>query len=520
MQYNAKKTTGMNVLASLVMVIALLFTSSAMVMSNDAELLNETNETTSSALPGLALSGMTFRMRQQKAELTRAGLVEVAKGLGVKVNSKMSKQDIRDAITAAQQNADIEVASNHTGTGQVEVIAYMDDVELPTQRCGEVLGKIKRLNLPGDGPSLIETADGKVHSVHINTWTALGQAMERGLDGFYYKTWTPGGGSKADSESQRNMINLANKVPVEERATCKFRVIDTNQDGTTMPQHYLYAVLSDDYTEVVAEDLYNELRTYLDPSLYHYKVRGNDGIHAGHITVTQRNSDSLGIFNYYATIDCGKMNGMASLKVSGGARILACANQLSFDVAQLARELNIKIDVGTGTRGSRRHAGDIDGITDWVCEVMMGASDMEKFAHAAFSTDIDKENFDDILDYWSAKRGMSAKLKKTITETWADDELTQVPETLYGLVMALTYVGTHDEEQKSGISYKLRTMGGELLAIAPHWNDLFPAIQGVATKYREEQAKKLAEAEAARQKQAEADAAVLEAAAQAAPQQD
>jgi len=451
----------------------------------------------------LGLSGLNVRHSIQRAELTRAGLNTIAADLGITGRSKMTKEQLREAIDAAQ-NA-VVIATNHTGTGKAERFAAEDTIDLPVQRCAEIKGKVVRLARPGDGPMTIQDEEGKQYQVHANSWTALGQAMERGLNGFYYSDWTPGGGSRADTDTQNRLLTKANNISMDDRSTVKFRVIDTDGSGSRADRLTLYAVLSSDYTEVVAEDIYDEVRNYLSPDLYHYDLRGNDGIHAGRIIITQRNTDSLGIFNYQCTIDCGKMNGMDSIRVQGGARILACANQLSFDVAAMARDLGIKIDVGTGSRGARRHAGDIDGITDWVAETMMGATDMEKFSHAAFATDLSKEDFADILDFYADKRGFSAKLRASLSEAWKDDEVTQVPETLYGFIMAATYIGTHDEDQKSGVQRKLRVAGGELLAIAPHWEDLFPAIQAGAQARRD----RLAKEEAARQAAAEKAAAEL-----------
>lgn len=469
-----------------------------------AETMNTTDDVaTSTGVPMLGLSGLHVRHSVVRAELTKQGLLQIAAELGITGRNKMSKDELRAAIDAAQNAPTI--ADNHTGTGKVERFAESDTIDLPVQRCAEIRGKIVRLNVPGDGPCTIQDEDGKQYQVHASTWTALGQAMERGLNGFYYKVWTPGGGSRAHPEQQRAMLTQANNISMDDRATVKFRVIDTNPDGSRADRLSLYAVLSTDYTEVVAEDLYDEMRQYLSPDLYHYNLRGNDGIHAGRIIVTQRNTDSLGIFNYQCVIDCGKMNGMDSVRVQGGARILACANQLSFDVSKMARDLGITIDVGTGTRGARRHAGDIDGITDWVAETFMGATEMEKFSHAAFATDISSDDFTDILDFYADKRGFSAKLRSALSEAWENDEITQVPETLYGFIMAATYIGTHNDEIKDGVSYKLRTAGGELLAIAPHWNDLFPAIQAGAEARRE----RLAKEEAARQAAAEKAAAEL-----------
>lgn len=497
----------MNTLVTIMVALFALLSATAMsAIHVDALDDRPTDEfATSAGVPTLSLLGMTVNRRQVTAELTLAGLQKIASDLKIPGRSRMSKDELRSAIDEASR----PTSANHTGSGKVERFSDDDDITLPVQRCAEVRGKVLRVNHPDDGGLTILDEDGKQHTVRYRNWTALGQAMERGLNGFYYSDWTPGGGKGADYQAQLAMLTKANNIPMEDRATCKFRVIDTMSDGTRMADHQLYAVLSEDYTEVLAEDLFDEIRQYLSPDLYHYKMTGNDGVHAGTIRITARHTDRLGIFNYHATINCGNMNGMSSVSVSGGARVLACANQISFDVAKLARELGITINVGTGTRGARRHAGDIDGITDWVCEVIDGASTMDGMVHSSLAADLEDDDFTALLDYYTHKRGMSKSLRTQLEEGWKDDTITQVPQTLYGFVMLTTYVGTHDEGIKSGVSNRLRVIGGELLAIAPHFTDLFPAIQAGAVEYREKLVK-IAKEKAAKE------AAALEAAKEAA----
>lgn len=444
-------------------------------------------QTTAAALPGLAINAMVFmavgRTKKAVVQQTKAMLQEQANVLGIRTTSSMTKSQLETAI--AEHTAAME-AIPPTGSGQVRRFDARDDINLPFQRAVEIRGKVQSVGHPNNGGIKIIDDEGTVHEARYNNWTALGQALERGLDGFYYSTWTPGGGKKAAVDTQNKMLQQANAIPMDKRPTVRFVVITHNGAESPLPHPILYSVVTDTYTSIASEDIYNRLIDVLPPEQYQYRLTGNDGVHAGALQITQRDSDSAGIFNWTINIDCGKFNGMNSIKVSGGMRVLFCSNQISLDVMSAARDLNLTIDVGQSNSLTRRHAGDLDSIIDEIVSVAgyssgNGASDM---VTAAMGTDLSEEEFCDVLDYYTDVKGLSSKVRDLAFDAWDNHNQTQIPETLYGAIMAITYAGTHTREMKDGVSRKLQVMGGELMAIAPHFDALLPTIVEKAAEAR------------------------------------
>jgi len=445
--------------------------------------------TTVAALPMMSLLYTVFavggsgRRKRAVAQLTRTMLVEQAETLGIRVTSKMTKSALEIAI--AEQTKAME-AIPPTGSGQIRRFDARDQIDLPFQRAVEIRGKVKSVGHPNNSGITIIDEDGGEHVCSYSNWTALGQALERGLDGFYYSTWTPGGGKKASVDAQNQMLQQANAIPMEKRPTVRFVVITHRTNEQLLERFILHSVVTDTYTQIASEDIYNRLIDVLPPEQYQYRLRGNDGVHAGSIQVTQRESDAMGIFNWTINIDCGNFNGMNSIKVSGGMRVLFCSNQISLDVMQTARELGINIDVGSNSNTTRRHAGDLNGIIDQITSVAgYGASgDVNGMVQTAISHDLSNDDFLDIVDYYSDVKGLSGKVRDLLFDAWDNDAKSQIPETLYGAIMAVTYAGTHTEDMKNGVESKLRVMGGELMAIAPHFEQLLPAIRDRAEKGR------------------------------------
>ena len=487
-----KTTNGMmSVMLTVFLVIGVLVPIASVAMTGDMVGMteNETNdEATTFAFPGMALNYANFklrgsgRMKRAVSEYNKKQLLELATELGVKGRHNMSKTALEAAIEEAQAFDDSKPPA--TGTGKIRRFNAEDVIVLPEQRAIEVRGKVHTVGHPnGDGLVIIDE-DGNKHRVGYTNWTALAQVLERGLDGFYYEHWTPAGGKSAAVDTQNALLTQANAIPMEDRPTVRFVVITHTPDMQQLTEPKLFSVVTDTYTTIAAEDIYNELIEVMPPEQYQYTLQGNDGIHAGSIKLVVRDSDSRGIFNWSVTIDCGKFNGMQAIKVTGGMRVLFCSNQISIDVMQLARETGISIDIGGTSNMKRRHAGDLAGIIDQISTTVADGVNADGMVSTAMQHDLSFDDLRDVLDYYTDKRGLSQKLLDQIYELWDNEEVVQIPETLYGLGMVLTYIGTHDEDKSTGVASRLRTIGGELLAISPHWEQLFPAIQAGAATYR------------------------------------
>lgn len=476
----------MNRKMTAVAVLVMLAVLSPTVQADSAAFDGVDQQTTTAALPSLAVLGTVFLAsgRTQKVVVpTKAMLAEQAQTLGIRVTSSMSKAQLQEAI--AEHTAAME-AIPPTGSGQVRRFDARDDINLPFQRAVEVRGKVHSVGHPNNSGITIVDEDGNKTVCSYNNWTALGQALERGLDGFYYSTWTPGGGKKAAVDTQNKMLQQANAIPMDKRPTVRFVVITHRSEDQLLEKPILYSVVTDTYTHIASEDIYNRLIDELPPEQYQYRLQGNDGINAGSLQVVQRDSDTQGVFNWTINIDCGKFNGMNAIKVSGGMRVLFCSNQISLGVMSAARELNINIDVGSSANTTRRHAGDLDGIISEIvsCAQHGATGGVSGMVTTAMSQDLSNDEMLDVVDYYTADKGLSTKVRDLIFDSWDNEQQSQMPETLYGAIMAVTYAGTHTREMKDGVSRKLQIMGGELMAIAPHFAQLLPAITAGADAAR------------------------------------
>ena len=481
-----QKTNNMQKTMTAVAFLVMLAVVAPTVSADSAGYDSVDQQTTAAALPALGVLSTIFLAsgRTQKVVVpTKAMLAEQAETLGIRVTSSMSKTQLQEAI--AEHTAAME-SIPPTGSGQVRRFDARDSIDLPFQRAVEIRGKVHSVGHPNNGGITIVDDEGNKHTCSYNNWTALGQALERGLDGFYYSTWTPGGGKNAAVDAQNRMLQAANAVPDEKRATVRFVVQTHRSEDAVLDRPILHSVVTDTYTHIASEDIYNRLIDVLPPEDYQYRLRGNDGINAGSLQVVQRDSDQQGVFNWTINIDCGKFNGMNAIKVSGGMRVLFCSNQISLGVMSAAREQGINIDVGSSANTTRRHAGDLDGIIDEIvtCAQHGATSGVTGMVSTSMSQDLSNDEMLDVVDYYTADKGLSTKVRDLIFDSWDNEQQSQMPETLYGAIMAVTYAGTHTRDMKDGVSRKLQIMGGELMAIAPHFSQLLPAIQAGAETAR------------------------------------
>ena len=63
-----------------------------------------------------------------------------------------------------------------------------------------------------------------------------------------------------------------------------------------------------------------------------------------------------------------------------------------------------------------------------------------------------------------------------MVEKLSDERIAQIPNTLWGLAMVATYIGTHKEGLKSGVQSRLKTLGGELIVVSPKFKEFMEIV--------------------------------------------
>lgn len=282
---------------------------------------------------------------------------------------------------------------------------------------------------------------------------------------------------KADKSTRNNILKRALKF--KPRVPLLYRTAEDG-DGT-----YLFGVMSDKWRQVTAEDHIDIVKSTLkDIGIKaEYEMTKSDGLHGGFIHVTPKGDHDL--IQPEAHFDFGRWDGYNKVRGIAGGQVLACANQLSIEV----RGMMGKLEIGSFAALSDMHTGNDEKFASLVKKVAEAIGAYGTIVTSAQKVKVSEDRMKMIVQYYTDKNIISGRTQALVVEALKDKEIQQVKGTMYGLAMALSYVGTHNEEIKSGVKESLQRLGGEILVVSQDPKGFWNIIQ----KHHDAKPKKEAE---------------------------
>jgi hypothetical protein len=310
-------------------------------------------------------------------------------------------------------------------------------------------------------------------STYYNTLMRRIERMHRkqSLDSYYHDE---------DPAKQKKVIAAvlepAKKKGRDAENPILYRIVQDKDRGD-----YLLGVLSPRWKKTTSDKLYPALQPILKKNGFIVELEKSDGITGGRIVAEGKGK---GVYKPRIVIDFGKkLDGYHAMHIIGGMEILACENMLTFDVrSRLGNSLKVK----EGWRLRKLHSTDTEVIKNQLAEMIVEVGLYSTLISNAKKIKLSKKLLGDILDYYQDNSLLTKKAREEIEENWDDEEITQVPGTVYGLSMAVSYFGTHLEgiaDKPMGV--KLRKMAGELLVVTQSWKDYLKVIERSAKNLAE-----------------------------------
>ena len=310
------------------------------------------------------------------------------------------------------------------------------------------------------GSLTIEDIKGKAHTVAILTATMFDCLM------FFLGEYDNLPKFRQSDKAYRdNLIKRA--LLFKPRVPLLFRCFTADGDLV------LYGVMSDKWRPVAAEDHIDIVKDTLKECGVKAtcKLTKSDGLHGGFIEVTPKGND--GVIQPEAHFDFGRWDGYNRVRGIAGGQVLACANQLTLEV----RGMMGKLEIGSFKQMSEMHVGSDEKFADLVRKVAEAIGAYGTIVKAAQKVSVSEEKMKMIVQYYTDKNVISARTQALVLEAIKDKKIQQVKGTMYGLAMALSYVGTHNTEIKDGVKYALQKLGGEVLVVSQDPKGYWKIIQ-------------------------------------------
>jgi hypothetical protein len=223
----------------------------------------------------------------------------------------------------------------------------------------------------------------------------------------------------------------------------------------------LFAVVSHRYKPLNIEDVEKAVKKAL-PKAKDFEVVPSTGTHGGSM---RANLGNIGPAQMFLKVDAGPKDGRGSVTVFGEGMVLACKNQLTLKVGGIVEAVRKR-----GLWGASVHLKTpVQKILETVADMEDIIRSFEKMSDASKGIKVSADFAKEILAYYVRERVISQRVADKAIESFADPKIAQEPGTLYGLIMAATWLGTNADKVKEGVQANLRRVGGELFLVAEHW---------------------------------------------------
>lgn len=392
-----------------------------------------------------------------------------------------------------EEQVEEPVSVKETGVVKVKVErpAIVQDNEIT-----EITGHLLKLEVDDDvanGEVLVKDVDGNEHELFVSgkqkIWSILYRtAPKRYIDGMSAFTEM----SDAEREEEINYLIGLEKPLV-------FRVEDDQ----------IFATVSVNYQARKIEDVIPLIKDML-PDV-EMEIEPSTGKHGGYAVIQTGGND---IAKYNVKVDGNILDGMHSITLTGRGEILFCSNQLIMEVQKMVANKVPKFAFGV----RQAHQGDEEQFKEKLNGLLNDIKAFMEVLENAKNVEVKPEMAEKIYDFYRAKGMISEKTKVELMEAYPDLEVQQVENTLWGVAMVATYVGTHHEKLRDGVKGTLAKIGGELLIVSEVWDEYKQMIEDEWVKSEEERrikaeekAKKEAEKAEKKALELEAEAAKLKA---------
>jgi len=261
------------------------------------------------------------------------------------------------------------------------------------------------------------------------------------------------------------------------------------------------------WTPIKADDYIGLVRNTVKPFDGDVNITRSDGIHGGHISVKFPKQE---LFSTNLDIDFGRFDGYHAIHIKGGSQILACLNQLSFDVGAKMKPI-----VKLGFTKRRLHEGTVEEFTAELTAVIDALKQIGGVLSASKRQKVAANTAVEIIDYYRHIGWLTAKTEELVKSMIGNPivfgklkkaEAVKLQGTVYELAMIATYIGTHNEEVKSEHSqYDLKRMGGELIACSTSHKEYLKIVRDYNKEWTEREKKRQEELKKKAKKEAKKD---------------
>lgn len=197
------------------------------------------------------------------------------------------------------------------------------------------------------------------------------------------------------------------------------------------------------------------------------------GLDGGSATIVL---DTMDMITPNIHVQMGRKDGLHSLRVQNGAEIISCTNAL---VAEVSNNLKFYLTPNKMFFLKQRHCSKV--IDDeWLRMVVTEAYNNATFLQAALEDSkewgLELPEVRQILTfYWSVGR-LSQRSVRNIYAAYLDEDISQKPNTVYGLAMAMSWFGTHEKDVSDGVQERTRTLAGELALVADQVDKFYDEV--------------------------------------------
>jgi len=263
----------------------------------------------------------------------------------------------------------------------------------------------------------------------------------------------------SEGEFRKEVLDLLRK-----RDACLYRVDDTDDS--------LFAVVSQRWKRNDVENIVPIIESALPE--YDYSIVEATGKHGGsaHVVLDQIED----ILEPSIKINMGRKDGLHSMKVMNAGLMLWCTNQLTMEVANHLKPILPK---AMSFFLKQRHCAKVLD-EKWLTDTIVEAIDNAKWLVGAFDEAkewvLDDGDARQLLTWYWHKGRMSQRTARGIYEAYLDEAISQEPETMYGMAMAMSWFGTHQKDVKPGVQGRMQIIAGEVTLMSPNTDTFFEDV--------------------------------------------